>query len=610
MCGIAGGYGRSDADVLDRMLESIYHRGPDESGTYMDETLDIMMGTRRLSIVDPGGGSQPLHNENGTVTVCFNGEIYNHQSLRSKLKELGHTFQTRCDTEVLVHLWEEYGVRVPEHLNGMFAFAIWDETRKSLFLSRDRMGIKPLYYMQSGNNLLFASELKALLTTNLEFDLDKQAIYNYFSLRYWPWPQTPFESIRKVQPGNSLLITEDGISEREYWRLSYSSVSGSKNAVAGKLRSKLERSVERRMMADIPLGAFLSGGLDSSAIVGIMSDLTNDVRTFSIGFEDSTYDESTEAKYVADHFGTNHNELRLDLSSMDLFGDVVSHYGEPLSDPATLPTLALSRYASNEIKTVLTGEGADELFGGYWYTEKIPYHRHRFGWIPEAALRLAERVSSHMPYREQSFWYVAALRNNDTAIEAVARQFQKPPEEYTNLDTEVSDSGLQDMVAETNEIADKNEFNRRMTAFNLTRWLPGDLLYKVDHATMAASLEARVPFLDRDIVEFAYGIPTKYKMDGYKPILNSAVSELLPERTLDREKHGFSVPTTEWFRHSHEAIEMWLSEPRLGSTPYIDVDMTFELWNDHRSGNTDNSAVLWKILNYTAWYHTVAKDRI
>jgi asparagine synthase (glutamine-hydrolysing) len=566
-----------------------------------------MMGARRLSIVDLAGGDQPVENEHGSVIVVFNGEIYNYEELRQDLSERGHTFRTNVDTEVLVHLWEEYGTDMPTHLDGMFAFSIWDRESRSLFLARDRIGIKPLYITDGDSPFLWASEIGTLLNAGVDPTLDDHAVYNYFNLRYWSWPQSPFSNIRKLPPGSSLLITDDERTERQYWDLSSNPRSGSAKEHAAALRSLLESSIERRLMADVPLGAFLSGGLDSSSIVAIMSELRDDpIDTFSIGFAAEEFDESEEARHVADHFGTNHHEITVDLKSMDLFGDVIKQFGEPLADPAVLPTLALSRYASEDVKVVLSGEGADELLGGYWYFDEIPRHQQYFASLPKHAFRLADVIEPYSPTRQQTLRYFSALENNETAMLGVAKRFQVPVDRYTEIQSNPAESGLLSAIQSTTKYAPENEFYKRMLAFDIKHWLPSDLLYKVDHTSMAASLEARVPFLDHSLVEFGYNLPNEYKQNGYKPILKHAMRDLLPERVLSREKHGLGVPVDDWFRKDHEAILQWMTEEKISSTPYLSVEKVFDLWEDHRHGD-EYGLSLWKILNFVAWYHTTVR---
>jgi asparagine synthase (glutamine-hydrolysing) len=567
------------------------------------------MGMRRLSIIDRESGSQPIFNEDETVVVVFNGEIYNYKELRDQLTAAGHSFETDCDTEVLVHAWEEYGKEMPKYLNGMFAFAICDENDETVFLARDRRGIKPLYYSLQGEQLYWASEIQPLLRTEIDTVLDEQAIYNYFNLRYFPWPQTPFEQIQKVPPGTSLLYHNGEVTTDQFWTLEPANHTGNFGSATAQFRTMFEESVRKRLMTDVPLGAFLSGGLDSSSIVAIMSQkLDRSFKTFSVGFADDNYDESDEAAFVADHFGTDHHEITIDLDSMDLFGDIVEQYGEPLADSAALPTLALSRYASEHVKVVLSGEGADELFGGYWYTDKIPYHQQKYEILPDFVFNLARAVEPYSPMRKQTLRYFSALKNNETAMCGVLQQFDRPVERYLETDDSCNEDEIYETLAKTNSYVSQDDFNRRMTAYDITHWLPDDLLYKVDQASMAASLEARVPFLDHELVEFAYSIPTKFKQDGYKPVINQAMKDILPDRIRNREKHGFSVPVAEWFRQDHDAVTTWLNHDKLKETPYVNANRVHNIWTYHKKG-ADNSRILWKILTYVAWYHRVVLPR-
>lgn len=606
MCGIAGVYGRLDAGLLDDMLSCLTHRGPDEGGTHVDRDHDLAMGMRRLSIVDLSGGTQPIYNEEGTVAVVFNGEIYNHEELRDDLTAAGHTFSTDSDTEVLVHLWEEHGERTPEFLNGMFAFSVWDAEAETLFVARDRLGIKPLYYADTDDRFLWASELRPLLRAGVDRTLDEAAVYNYFSLRYSPGRRTLFSSVEKLEPGTSLTVTADGVRKRRYWRLTAdsSAVSGGFEAAARRVRDLLETSVRRRLMADVPLGAFLSGGLDSSAVVGLASEMyEGELKTFSVGFEGATYDESDEARFVADHFGTDHHELRVDLSSMDAFSTLVTRYGEPLADPAALPTMLLSEYASEEVKVVLTGEGADELFAGYDRHRLIPRHRETVGRFPAVGLQVASSLERHAPFGERYLRYVGSLGSDSDAVLGSARRFSdEPPEAYLRTDLTPETSGLTDLVERAVDTAREGDTQQAICAFDIAYWLPDNLLYKVDRASMAHSLEARVPFLDHELVEYAYSVPSEYKTRGYKSLLTAAVSDVVPDRTLERDKHGFDVPVVEWFRDRHPAIERWLADERLDRTPYLETDVVRELYEAHYRGTADHAMTLWKVLSYVAWH--------
>lgn len=618
MCGIAGVYDTSGADtaVLDPMLDCITHRGPDEAGRHVDPDGTLAMGMRRLSIVDLSGGSQPIYNEDGTVAVVFNGEIYNHEPVRAALERAGHEFTTASDTEVLVHGWEEYGRRLPEHLDGMFAFAVWDTEAGRLFLARDRLGIKPLYYALSGDGgagatrLAWGSELPAVLATGAGTGIDRRAVYNFFSLRYSPGPRTLVSGVRKLPPGTSMTVGPDGtVNRRQYWELPARRREIGFDAAADRVSELLEGAVEQRLMADVPVGAFLSGGLDSSAIAALAAKHHDEtLKTFSIGFPGQPQDESDEAAFVADRLGTDHHRQAVDLDSMELFSDLVTHYGEPLADPAALPTMLLSRAAREEVKVVLTGEGADELFAGYRRHRVIPRARRVARHLPSPVFRAAGGVANRLPDEladaRRYARFAASLESDEAAVLDAARGYSDVrADRYLDARTDPRDSGLIDLVRDSFEQAE-TETLQRLCAFDVTRWLPDDLLYKVDHASMAASLEARVPFLDHRLVAFAHSVPGDLKTGGYKRLLNAAVADVVPERTRQRSKHGFNVPVSDWFRRDHEAISGWLAPDRVESTPYLAAEDLSDLRAAHRAGTADHGMTLWKCLTYVAWYHT------
>jgi asparagine synthase (glutamine-hydrolysing) len=383
-------------------------------------------------------------------------------------------------------------------------------------------------------------------------------------------------------------------------------VTGSRDAVADRLLEHLRTSVDRRMMADVPVGAFLSGGLDSSTVVGLMSELREDVQTFSVAFTDEANDESEEARFVADHFGTDHHELLVDLDHADVFGDAVRHYGEPLPDPAVLPTMALAERAREHVKVVQTGSGADELFAGYWMHRSIPRHRRLAGWLPDPAYRLVGSLAEYGPEKYRPYVrYAASLGNDIDAVLGAARRFRElPVEEYLTTNQTPDTSGMTEMVERAfSRVSDDR--TKQILSFYLHYWLPDDILYKVDHATMSASLEARVPFLDHELVEFVYGVSSNYLTEdgSYKPLLKRAVRDIVPDRTLRRSKQGFGIQQTEWLRSDRDSITQWLSEDRLDRVPYLDTTVVHDLWDIHRRDRTDYGVTLWKILNYVAWYH-------
>jgi len=611
MCGIAGVYGYTDENMLRSMLSQIVHRGPDEEGTYVNAADDVMMGARRLSIVDLDGGSQPISNEDGTITVVFNGEIYNHAEIRRTLGD-DHQFKTNCDTEVLVHLWEEYGTAMVEQIEGMFAFSLWDESREELFLARDRLGVKPLYYTSAGKGIAWGSELPVLLATGINREIDRKAVYNHFTLGYTPSPQTLLQTVRKVPPGTSLLVTEEGISHNRYWDLpTVPSQNGSVpsfQSAADRVQEMLKSSVESRLMADVPVGAFLSGGLDSSSVVGLASELTDhQLKTFSISFLDEEFDESSEAQYVADHFGTDHHEITIDLTSMDVFGSLIESLGEPIGDLPLLPIYALSEYASDEVKVVLTGEGADELFAGYDRYRYIPARRKKVDKFPTLAHDVAGAVSKVTPVGQKYLNYFSGLKSNEEIVynQNIGFGSHLGPHEYLNINENEESSGLRDMISEATANVTTEDSIQSMSAFDISHMLPDDILYKTDHTSMAASLEARVPFLNHELVNYVFQLPPEYKANSndVKLVLKKAMADVLPEKILTRQKFGMGIPADRWFRAENEAISRWLTESKLDDTPYISTELVFNIWDDHRNHRRDAGRSLWNVLNYVAWYH-------
>lgn len=603
MCGIAGIVGENDTTLLDSMLQSIEHRGPDGHGTYVNE--DMMMGARRLSIIDIDGGDQPIANETEDVFVVFNGEIYNQADLRAALTEEGHVFDTECDTEVLVHLWEEHGESMVDHLDGMFAFSIWDSRSETLFLARDPLGVKPLYYSRGGDSISWASEIRPLLIAGVDPSLDQRAVANYFSLKYSPWPGTLFENVQKLPPGSSVTVRGDEVTSRRFWRLSPSQVDGGIGTVATQVRELLEESVRKRLMADTPVGAFLSGGLDSSAVVGLMSQHVDDLHTYSVGFRTGRIDEREEAQFVASHFDTEHTTIEVDLASMDRFDEMVGNLSEPLADPAALPNLILSRRASEDRKVVLTGVGADELFAGYRYHALLTRHRRYLRHLPNQLFEIAEGLQTHVPDNKY-LRHLVELQSDETAYLYWRQRYETPPKEY--LKCKVDRPGLERLVRSTFPKDSRNNTLQRLLAIDVEHYLIDDLLYLLDHMAMMSSLEGRVPFLDTSLVQYALGIPARFQTrERNKPILRRAVSDLLPKRTLERDKQTFAVPVGEWFNDDHDAIARWFDEDNLDAAPFVDSSSARNLWDDHRRGRADNKNSLWRVLNFVAWYNVVVR---
>ena len=531
--------------VLDHMTDLMTHRGPNDRGTYAEP--GVALGVRRLSIVDVDGGHQPIGNEDGTVVAIQNGELYNHLELRDRLRADGHDFATRCDTEVLPHLYERYGVRFPGELRGMFGLAVWDRRRRRLTLARDRVGIKPLYYAQAGDVVVFASELKSLLASGLvDVDLDFEAIETYLVLGYFPGPRTPLAQVRKLLPGQLLVVDETGVTLERYW--SYPTpdplADATEEELAARLLEELEESVRLRLMSDVPLGAMLSGGLDSSLIVALMArNMSEPVKTFSVGFgEDERGNELADARMVASAFGAEHHELELSFrdQSLDL-ENLLWHLDEPIADLSTLGFLALSQLAAQHVTVALSGQGADELFGGY--------RKHRAAaivgkWnaLPSALRGPGGALALRSPARFRRA--AETLTASDPATRLLAMSGQVEPELRARL--------FRGPLAESDSSAAHGAVRQFLDGANgdplaVTLYLDGQLalvdtmLHYFDRASMAYSLEVRVPFLDHRFVEFAATVPSGMKVRrlGTKHILRRAAKGIVPQEIIDKRKIGF-----------------------------------------------------------------------
>jgi asparagine synthase (glutamine-hydrolysing) len=594
MCGIVGVYGLSDQSLIKKMSNKIIHRGPDDEGYYVDDSISL--GMRRLSIIDLQTGKQPIFNEDGSIVVVYNGEIYNFRELKKELESKGHRFYTNTDTEVIVHAYEEYGYGFVSRFNGMFAFALWNSDKKELILARDRLGIKPLYYTFSDGKFFFASEIKSILEyEEIERDVDKVALANYFTLRYVPAPRTMFKSIFKVEPGHLIVLRDGEFRKEKYWDLHYSPINADETYIAEKVLKMLKESVKRRLIADVPLGAFLSGGIDSSTIVALMSQLMDEpVKTFSVGFEGAEYDETPYARIIAEKFETDHHEIFVDIDQIDLLPKIVYHFDEPLADPAAIPTLLISELARKKVKVVLTGEGGDEAFGGYEkYLHELKMFS-RLSKLPKIARVLNSSIANLLNKRRLALYF--------SFVAAKGSQVESYTFRLRNMDW-----GSMWIVKTCFD--DQRDYISNMLYYDIKYWLPDDLLMKVDKMSMAKSLEARVPYLDHEFLSFAYNIPTWIKLgnDG-KYALKKAVSGLLPKEIIYREKHGFDVPISKWLREDHELLQMYLHRDVLREIRFIDVSEVERLWNLHRKGKSFES-VLWKVLCYSIWYNKYILER-
>jgi asparagine synthase (glutamine-hydrolysing) len=611
MCGIAGIFGIDGQQVhqneLVRMCDALVARGPDDAGYYVGGDVGISM--RRLSIIDLDTGHQPVCNEDGSVKVVLNGEIYNFRELRQEMLDKGHTFTTTSDTEVIVHLYEEYGTACVERLRGMFAFAVWDENKRQLMVARDRMGIKPLYYGVFGGRLLFASELKALLALDdIERELNWTSVSYLFAFLSTPRDESIVKGVHKLEPGHMLTCTpgQQPVVTR-YWDVHFQADRVTTEAqFVNRLRVLLEESVRLCMIADVPLGAFLSGGIDSSAVVATMARLSpKPVKTFSIGFHDKAFDETPHARQVADAFGTEHHELILEPDVSSILEDLSWHLDEPLGDSSAIPTYMVSKLAAGHVKVVLSGDGGDELFAGY---DKyvVEQKERNYPSIPAPVRGLLGFVGSNMPegMKGRRFLRHFALTGGNRYIDA-ATMFGRQ-EQMALFRPEIVEQVLrQDHWRDLAQHLDQqnDHWLSSLQYLDLKHYLPLDVLTKVDRMSMAHSIEARVPLLDHKLVEFAATIPPELKLqDGStKHIFKKALRGILPDEVLDRRKQGFAMPLGKWFRNdSHGFISDLLLSERSRQRGIFNEAYIRKLIAIHNGGRSMDLQ-LWTLISFELW---------
>jgi asparagine synthase (glutamine-hydrolysing) len=621
MCGIAGIFHTQSADMpslpqLQRMTTVLAHRGPDAHGFYLHGPVGL--GHQRLSIIDLASGKQPMVNADKTKAIVFNGEIYNFKALRALLEQRGYRFTTQSDTEVILHAYEEYGARCVDHLRGMFAFAIWDETARHLFLARDRVGIKPLYYYWDGKTFLFASEIKAILQDpRVERDLDPLALDDYFTYLYIPAPKTIFQRIRKLLPGHTLTVSERGVVEQEYWDLIFAPQAGmQEDDYAAGLAEKLREAVALHLMSDVPLGAFLSGGIDSSAVVGMMAGLLHQpVNTATVGFREAGFDELPYARMVAQRFQTKSYEKIVEAHAARTLDTLVWYFDEPFADSSMIPTYYVSQVAREQVTVCLSGDGGDENFAGY--------RRYRFDVLENQLRRLLPagvrrplcrtlgRVYPKADWLPQIFRAKTLLTNLSLSPEAAYYQSVRwfTPEMKRRLYRQPLQKTLADydpfavMKAYFDRTRDWEPLSR-IQYVDIKTYLVEDILTKVDRASMAHSLEVRVPFLDHEVMEYAASIPARYKLyhgEG-KYILKKALGELLPAEVLSRRKMGFSLPLGQWLRGELRPL---FEERVLSKNTFVgclcDTTSIQRWWAQHQRGIRDYSPHLWALLVLDCW---------
>jgi len=622
MCGIAGFVDLWDATSirsaeeravsLDRMCRIIRHRGPDDQGVMLKP--GVALGMRRLAIIDLVTGHQPISGEDGSVTIVFNGEIYNFQETKPKLEARGHTFKTHSDTEAIVHAYEEHGPACLKELRGMFAFAIWDDKAQSLFVARDRAGKKPLYYTTtSSGTFVFGSELKTLLEhPDVERELNPLALDAYFTLGYVPDPLSIFRNIHKLPPGHYLTFTKGRVDVQQYWDFDFREEPKRSEAdYVAELRDLLDESVRLRLISDVPLGAFLSGGIDSSTVVGLMArHMGQPVKTFSIGFHEDSYNELEYARLTAKKFGTDHHEFFVTPDICAIVDELVWHFDEPFADSSAIPTYMVSKLARDYVTVILSGDGGDELFGGY---TRYVVERKRGGFerLPKPLREgLMRPLSERLPHATWGRNYlhnvsldpIARYLDSVSVFTSLNRKALYTPDFFQKLGQGGYAGNL------FRELADQVKTDEpldRLLYVDSKTYLPGDILTKVDRMSMAVSLEARAPLLDHKLIDFVTGVPASLKLAGFetKHLLKEAVKDLIPAEILHRPKQGFGVPIQEWINQQlRSRIRDTLRDARTRQRGYINSNYLDILLDEHERGRRDHSMGLWSLLMLELWH--------
>jgi asparagine synthase (glutamine-hydrolysing) len=619
MCGIAGfvdlnqtGPTISGQEVVDRMCQIIKHRGPDDQGTYLKD--GVALGMRRLSIIDLVGGHQPISGEDGSVTIVFNGEIYNFLELKPKLQALGHTFKTDSDTEAIVHAYEEFGSRCVDHLRGMFAFAIWDAKARTLFVARDRVGKKPLYYTTTPEGIfVFGSELKSLLAhPDVQRELNPKALDAYLTLGYVPDPLSIFRNINKLPPGFYLTFSDDGVKVNRYWDFRFEPVAvRSESDYLAELRELLDESVRLRLISDVPLGAFLSGGIDSSTVVALMArHMGQPVKTFSIGFHEDSYNELKYARLTAEKFNTDHHEFFVTPDICSIVDELVWHFDEPFADSSAIPTYMVSKLARDHVTVVLSGDGGDELFAGYT-RYVVDRKRQGFARLPKPLREnLMRPLSEALPHATWGRNYlhnvsldpISRYLDSISVFTSLNRNSLYTSDFKSNLGSSAYVRTLfHDLV---NQVQTGESLDQLLYLDSKT-YLPGDILTKVDRMSMAVSLEARAPLLDHKLIEFVTNVPASLKLSGLetKYLLKKAVRDLVPAEILNRPKQGFGVPIQEWINQQlRSRVRETLTEPRTRQRGYLNSQYVDVLLDEHERGRRDHSMGLWSLFMLELWH--------
>ncbi len=615
MCGISGILSLKKEEkitpqMIAPMCDVMRHRGPDDEGIHCQGPIGL--GMRRLQVIDLDSGRQPIFNEDGAICVVFNGEIYNYRTLREGLIKKGHSFKTQSDTEVLVHLYEEEGEDFLRSLNGMFAIALWDQNQEKLILARDRFGEKPLHYLCSNKRLTFSSELKSILVTLPDLPrLHSEAVYQYFLSNYIPAPLTIYHGIKKLFPGHYLRILKGEISEIKYWDFTYEpDYTMSESYISERIYDLLEDSVRLRLVSDVPLGAFLSGGIDSSVVVGLMSGLMDQpVQTFSIGFKEENYNESSFALEVSRAFGTEHKEQIVEASAIGLINDLVWYFDEPFGDSTAIPNYLLSKMTRENVTVALSGDGGDELFAGYNRYFRMD-ERKKWNLLPRPFRKQLAATGRILPKHTRGKAFLQSLGIEDypffclgsapTQLEGLLS------EEFKTEIRELNPYRFSEMYCLN---ASGREYISPFMYFDTKVYLPDDILVKVDRMSMAHSLETRIPFLDHRLVEFVATIPENLKRRKTiwgkigKYILKKTFNTLLPEVIQKRPKHGFTLPVDLWFRDELREMALdVLSESQIKRIGILNPKAVSQMLNEHLQGKASHTETLWSSFVFVLWY--------
>lgn len=598
MCGICGIIRKGDnKDIIKKMNDRIMHRGPDGEGYYIDG--DVAFGHRRLSIIDLSTGDQPIYNEDNSVVTVYNGEIYNYVELRSELESLGHEFKTKSDTEVLVHGYEEWHTDLPKHLRGMFAFAIYDKNRNEIFLARDNFGIKPLYYAKMNDSFMFASEIKSFLDVpDFKKEFNEDILETYLEFSFVPTNETFFKGVYRLDAGCSLLYKDEDIKINKYFKLDFKEDKMSFTDAIKNISDVMEDSVKRHLIADVEVGSFLSSGIDSSYIVS----LAKPDKTYTVGYENKKYDEINYAKDLADKLGIkNESKIIKKDEYLEAIPKIMYHLDEPTSDPAAISLYFVAKLASRDLKVVLSGEGADEFFGGYnYYREDVDY-----------------KFYNKIPYGiRHAIGKVAGLFPEVRGFNFLVRRGEKLENSYIGVNRNFSEKMARKVLRKNYELkaidVTKNVYNEfkdysnidKMQAIDINFWLMKDILLKADRMTMASSIEGRVPFIDKEVFSVASKLPFDYKVtkENTKVALREAAKEVIPTDAYKKKKLGFPVPIREWIKDGafKEEIEKTINSDV--ANRYFNVKFLNKLFNEHLSGKKDNYRKIWTVYTFIKWY--------